>query len=197
MLIRPANSGDRDEMYRICLVTGAGGSDATGLYRYPSLLGDVFVGPYLALSPQFCFVVDSGGGAAGYVLGALDSREFALRCAADWWPARREEYRLARPVPGDPDSALLHWVANPPPVPEFVDLYPSHLHIDILPTLQGGGWGRLLLTRLFDTLRAQGSIGVHLGVAVSNDNARGFYRHLGFRDIDGDERTIWMGLDLG
>lgn len=194
MSIRPYEPADRDALYAVCLRTGDSGSDATGRYFHPEVLGDVFVGPYLALQPQFAFVVDVGAGAQGYVLGALDSAEFAERCETDWWPARREQYAGASVPDGFADAWVLRWIAAPPAVPAFAGHYPSHLHIDLLPEVQGGGWGRLMLERLFAALRAADSPGVHLGVGRRNANAIGFYRHLGFEELTEDADTLWLGL---
>lgn len=194
MSIRPYEPADRDALYEVCLRTGDSGSDATGRYFLPTLLGDVFVGPYLALQPEFAFVVDVGAGAQGYVLGALDSAEFAARCEAEWWPARRERYAGTIVPDGFTDPWVLRWITAPPAVPPFADRFPSHLHIDLLPDVQGGGWGRLMLERLFTALRAAGSPGVHLGVGRGNMNAIGFYRHLGFEELAEDADTLWLGL---
>ena len=78
----------------------------------------------------------------------------------------------------------------------MVAAYPSHLHVDLLPAAQGGGDGRRLLETLFDALRAAGSTGVHLGVARDNARAVGFYRHLGFTELDGDDGGLTLGLRL-
>lgn len=194
MSIRRYEPTDRDALYEVCLRTGDSGKDATGKYFFPELLGDVFVGPYLALQPQFAFVVDVGAGAQGYVLGALDSLEFAARCEEEWWPPRRAEYAAAIVPEGYADGWVLRWIESPPPVPEFAAQYPSHLHIDLLPQVQGGGRGRGMIERLFDELRSAGSPGVHLGVGRNNANAIGFYRHLGFTELSEDADTLWLGL---
>lgn len=194
--IRAAAAADRDALYDICVRTGASGADASGLFRYPMLLGDVFVGPYLALEPDFTFVAAGPGGPLGYALGTPDSTAFAERCEVAWWPERRRVYADVAADPESRDAWLLRWVESPPDVPAFVDRFPSHLHIDLLPALQGGGWGRRLLEALFAALRRVGSSGVHLGVASDNDRAIGFYRHLGFGEVESDDGTLWMGLPL-
>lgn len=191
--IRPAAATDRAALYDICVRTGASGSDATGLYRYPDLLGDVFVGPYLELEPEVSFVVDGQAGLEGYVLGAVDTAEFDRRCEREWWPAKRRQYAAVAAPPESRDSWLLRWIQSPPTTPEFVADYPSHLHIDLLPSLQGGGWGRRLIDTLCGALEARGSHGVHLGVGADNANAIGFYRHVGFVEIKADGPTLWMG----
>lgn len=204
-LVRPGDDGpirryrptDRADLYQVCLRTGDSGWDATGRIDQPALLGDVFVGPYLQRHPELAFVVaDATGRAGGYVLGALDSEVFARWCAQQWWPLLRERYR-----DGDRDSQrmdgwLLRWIDTPPPVPRFAARYPSHLHIDLLPGWQSGGWGRRLIERLLTELRDRGSPGVHLGVSPDNERAIGFYRHLGFVDLGYDDGAVWWGLSL-
>ena len=54
--IRPYRPSDLDELYRICLLTGDAGQDATALYQDPRLLGHIFAaptgGPDCAAAPQ-------------------------------------------------------------------------------------------------------------------------------------------------
>lgn len=196
MNIRPYRPGDEPALYEICLRTGDSGADATGRYADPSLLGHLYVGPYLALAPQFAFVLDNAGTPVGYVLGALDTTAFEAACEASWWPALRRRY----PDPGQPGTAderlavLIHH--RPVPSREITDRYPSHLHIDLLPAAQGQGHGRALMARLFDALGAAGSPGVHLGVAATNERAIGFYRQLGFETLETFPTHLTMGRSL-
>lgn len=193
-MIRRYRPADRPELYAICVRTGASGVDATDRIERPDLLGDVFVGPYLALEPGLAFVVDRGAGPEGYVLGTGDSAAFAARCERSWWPALRARYRG---ISGDPalmDPWLLSWIRKPPDVPALAAEYPGHAHIDLDPGLQGGGFGRLLIERLIAELTARGCPGMHLGVGRANTRAIGFYSHLGFTELDADERTIWLGM---
>lgn len=194
--IRSAVPSDRDALYDICVRTGDAGADATELYRYPELLGDVFVGPYLQLEPDLAFVVAGAAGPEGYILGALDTRRFDERCERQWWPGRRRAYADVVAGADGLDAWLLGWIAFPPATPAFAADYPSHLHIDLLPTAQGGGWGRRLVRTLCAALLERGSRGVHLGVGATNDKAIGFYRHLGFTDLEATGTTRWMGLSL-
>ena len=61
--------------------------------------------------------------------------------------------------------------------------HPSQLHIDLLPRLQASGLGSQMTKMLIAALRDQGSPGVHLHVPRSNQNAAGFYRHIGFTEL--------------
>lgn len=184
----------------MCLRTGASGEDATGLYTDPDLLAEVYVGPYVVLEPALATVLDDGTGAAeGYVLGALDTREFEARCESEWWPALRERYPLGSATAGSADDRVVQLIHDPPVAPDHVVRdHPSHLHVDLLPRWQGGGWGRKLLERLFDQLAAAGSTGVHLGVGSGNERAIGFYRRLGFTTLeDGIPGVLFLGRRLG
>ena len=64
MDIRQATKADQERLYEICVLTGDSGKDATGIFEQPDLLGDIWVGPYLHLSPEHCFVVQSETGVA-------------------------------------------------------------------------------------------------------------------------------------
>lgn len=194
--IRLATPADTARLYDICVRTGDSGSDASARYLYPELLGDVFVGPYLRLEPELTYVVDGPAGPEGYVLGALDTEQFNRRCDDEWWPEKRRQYAGAEVRADLNDEWLLRWIAMPPPAPDFAADFPSHLHIDLLPSLQGGGWGRRLVEVFCAAVRARGSRGVHLGVGAANARAIGFYRHLGFVDICSDTTTRWMGLSF-
>lgn len=50
------------------------------------------LGPCLALSPEYGFVLEDELGVCGCVLGILDVRSFAKRCQASWLPAMRDKY---------------------------------------------------------------------------------------------------------
>jgi len=168
-------------MYDICLRTGASGEDATGEYRDPNLLGAVFVGPYVRLAPSLAFVGEDESGVAGYVLGVPDTRPFEKACEREWWPALRARYPLGTFPPNSPDDRILRLIHSPPEASEdVVERYPAHLHIDLLPRLQGRGYGRRLLGTLFTALAEAGAPAVHLGVGLANTNAIAFYEHVGF-----------------
>jgi ribosomal protein S18 acetylase RimI-like enzyme len=57
-----------------------------------------------------------------------------------------------------------------------------------------------MVARIMDTLRGNGSPGVHLGVSTLNTRAQGFYRRLGFAELtrvgSGGDGCIYMGRRL-
>jgi ribosomal protein S18 acetylase RimI-like enzyme len=195
--IRPYRPDDLDALYDICLRTGAAGSDATELMADHRLLGELFVAPYAVLEPEHAFVIDDGrGGVGGYVVGAADTRAFEARCESEWWPALRIRYPAGTGDAGL-DRLFIAYLHSGHTAPDgIVATYPSHLHIDLLPPFQAGGWGRRMMTTLFDALRADGSPGVHLSMSTANERAAGFYRHLGMTELAADAMTLWFGQTL-
>ena len=197
MHIRPFQPGDTADLYRVCLRTGDAGEDATGLYADPALLGEVYVGPYLALEPQAALVVDADGVASAYALCAPDTAAFQLRCAQEWWPPLRARYPLGSFPAGSPDDELVRVIHDPPRAdPGLLEDYPAHLHIDLLPAVQGRGLGGALMRDLLDARTREGVPGIHLEVATGNTRAIGFYRHLDFTTLRVAGDTMIMGLRL-
>lgn len=196
--LRPYRAGDRNAVYDICVRTGAAGEDATHLLRDPALLGHVYAGPYLALAPDLAFVVEDDDGVAAYILGTADTAEFEDRMEHEWWPELRRRYPTYRADAGAVfDDLLIALMHSPVRTQEgLMATYPSHLHIDLLPRLQGQGWGRRLIDTLLDRFRATGSRGVHLGVATANTKAQAFYHVVGFTKLDDDGVTVTFAMPL-
>jgi ribosomal protein S18 acetylase RimI-like enzyme len=194
--IRPAALHDLPGAYRVCLLTGDSGRDASTLYRNGDLLGHVYVGPYIVGRPGTELVLTDADGIAGYLLSTDDTRAFEAWAEAEWWPPLRERYPLRDDA--SRESALVRLIHQPERARDVVVReYPAHLHIDLLERTRSKGLGRSLIERLLVDLRERGIQGVHLGVAADNHNAIGFYGHLGFTVIDEDPDGPLMGMRLG
>lgn len=196
--IRAARADDAAALDDVCVRTGEAGGDATGHFERPELLADIWLRPYLALAPDLAFVlVGDDDVPVGYVLGVADTSAFEDECEQRWWPALRR--RLPRDAfpPGTRDAALVAMIHEPGrTAADVVARYPAHLHVDLLPLAQGGGYGRALLEHLFAALRERGVPGVHLGVGAANVRARAFYEHLGFEVLEEDAGGALLGLRL-
>jgi ribosomal protein S18 acetylase RimI-like enzyme len=198
--IRPYQPDDLDELYRICVQTADNGQDGTSLFRDPRLPGHVYAAPYAVFEPSLAFVAEDTGGVGGYIVAALDSQAFERRLERDWWPA----LRASHPEPSQdlaeglspPERFALHWIHHPLGTPdELARGFPSHLHINLVPRLQGQGLGPQLIATVISALRDQGSHGLHLHVRLGNQRAAGFYRHLGFAELPaGDARVFTMNF---
>lgn len=201
--IRPYAPGDLDALYDISLKTGLAGGDATHLHAEPRIIGDIYAAPYAILEPDLALVVEDTEGVAGYMLGTLDTRAFEARQDQDWWPALRARYPDPKGVPGaqrTPDQARAARIHRPVATPEpLVAAYPAHLHINLLPRLQGQGVGERLVTTWLTLIRSRGANGVHLGCNAGNHRALRFYDRYGFRRFPVDPPwpgTVWMVIDL-
>ncbi len=195
-LIRPAEPGDLEALYEVCLRTGDAGEDASRLFEDHRLLGEVYVGPYVMMPSGIGFTALVDDTPSGYVLGAIDTRRFEAECESGWWPPLRARYPdpVADPSIGDEEVvALIHEPELA--AEEVVAEYPAHLHLDLLPVLQGKGVGRIMMELLLEELRERGVPAVHLGADARNHHAIGFYEHLGFTHLD-DSDDVVMGIRL-
>jgi ribosomal protein S18 acetylase RimI-like enzyme len=194
-IIRTATLQDLPGAYRVCLLTGDAGRDATRLFRNPELLGHVFVGPYLVGQPDLASVVVDDDGVAGYGLAAADTRAFEQWTETNWWPTLRADYPVR--TDGSAEAELIASIHAPAlAADDLLDEYPSHLHLDLVERVRGQGYGRRLIERVLAQLREGGSSGVHFHVASSNANAVEFYRHLGFGELERRTDSIVMGVCL-
>ncbi|NTV39335.1 MAG: GNAT family N-acetyltransferase [Demequinaceae bacterium] len=185
--IRPATPADEEQIARICLLTGADGGDAAGRFGDDVALADVYALPYLYCPSCFVWVVDIGGEARGYVVAAADTRAFQEWFSTEWWPARGPLHTART----DGDAWLLPAAADPNRcLSEAVAEFPAHLHIDLLPELQGAGWGRRLIDTLLAQLAEQGVEGVHLVAPRANVAAQAFYPKVGFAPVGEDDVTV-------
>lgn len=166
----------------MCRRTADAGQDATGMYSDDDLMPDIFAGPYLEFEPELAFVVDTDGRVAGYLLAVSDTRAFV-----DWyrseWLSRLSRFEQVEPRV-TPEDAIVGLGYRPERmlIPE-IEEYPAHLHIDLLPELQGQGLGRELVRTLLAALSERGIRNVHLAMDPDNRAARAFYDRLGFREL--------------
>lgn len=203
-VLREYRAGDEPGAYHVCLKTGDSGADGEPFYREdPDALARVYVGPYLAYCPDLALILEDATGICGYALAAADSRAYYQRYLREWQPDLCRRF----PAPqGDPSRwsrvQQIHHLYHHPDVycPEPYDVYPAHLHIDLLPRAQGRGLGRTMIGELLGRLQRRGVPGVHLGTSTRNPRAHQFYLRLGFQELlrtgDPADGTIYMGLRL-
>lgn len=200
--IRPVVKTDTPSLYSIALKTGDAGRDATALYKDPKMVGHIYAAPYAIFDPKSCFVAEDDEGVAGYIVGTRNTVAFAELLETEWWPLLRPQYEDPSDIPFDewtPDQLRAFLIHNPAKTPQrIVDTYPSHLHINLLPRLQGQGVGVQLIDKFLQAMDMAGSRGVHLGVAPSNERAIYFYRNYGFKEqpMGKNAHTIWFTMVL-
>jgi ribosomal protein S18 acetylase RimI-like enzyme len=203
MLIRPSVDSDVPYLYDICLKTGDAGKDASALFRDPHLLGHYYAAPYHFFDPSLCFVVEEDHTPQGYIVAAGDSAAFYQWLEQGWMPPLRRRYSAPFP-PGWARSVyeqrlidqLRQSAALPVGAYPWLSRYPAHLHINLLPPIQGKGQGKALLHTLFAELGRRNIPGVYLGVSEGNTAARGFYDKTGFSVLREEVWGITMGKEL-
>lgn len=194
--IRPFHVGDEPALTEICLRTADGGGDATGVLGDDTIWADIFVLPYVARHPDAAFVVATDDGrVAGYAVAAPDTRAFAEWFRTEWWPAHGA--RFARPGATAREREILGYADRRSGAGEaYAEEYPAHLHIDLLPELQGQGWGRRLIAEVIAALRAQGVPALHLVATAENAGALVFYDRVGFHRLPSEPGSQAFGTRL-
>ncbi|WP_298976517.1 GNAT family N-acetyltransferase [uncultured Roseobacter sp.] len=199
--IRKATPADADAFYRISLETGHLGGDATHLYADPKMMGHIYSAPYLRFEPDLAFVLGREKKVAGFCVGTADTSRFETLLEAEWWPPLRAQYpkpNQALRATWSADARRGHMIHMPETAPaEVAARFPAHIHLNLLPVLQGQGIGRRLLQHWVEVATQLGVTAVHIGANAKNPRALRFWRSQGFDEIPCPlSRTVWMGRNL-
>lgn len=182
--IRPYRPADREALYDVCARTADAGSDATGLLSDDRLWGDIFAVPYVERHPDLAWVVESADGrVVGYIVATDDTDAFRTWFRDEWWPRFHEPFPRPTEDASREDGILEYAYTRGPGVDVNVAEYPAHLHIDLLPEVQGQGLGRRLMATLFAELARRGVHGLQLSIDPANDAAAAFYQRLGMHPL--------------
>ena len=197
--LRGFQSNDLPALYAISLATGHAGNDAARIYRDPDLVGHIYSAPYALLAPELALVAIDAQGMAGFAVGVLDTAAWEDRLERLWWPRLRERYPAPVQTPGEepsPDARRIAMIHRPERVPVAIAAaYPAHLHLNLLPRIQGQGTGGVLLEAWLDLA---GRPAVHVGVNAGNERALAFWRARAFQVLEGPAgRMVWMGRKAG
>ncbi len=195
--IRPFRAGDEPALAEICLRTGDEGGDATGVLADDDLWAEVFVLPYVARHPETAFVVQSDDGrVVGYIVGVPDTRAFEDWFHDVWWPRFADRWPEPDEERSRQDGILRYAYGRRAGAEPYGDEYPAHLHIDLLPEVQGLGWGGRLIATLTGALRARGVTGVHLAASLGNTRALAYYPRVGFTPLPSHPGVQAFGMSL-
>jgi ribosomal protein S18 acetylase RimI-like enzyme len=182
--IRTARPSDEASILDICLRTADRGQDGSKNYSDPRLPGLVWALPYVRFCPENASVLIQGDEVMGYCVAARDTQAYEQRLAEEWWPMLKAELQGFSAGTEQDENVLAYILEAPRTSRKVTDLYPAHLHINLLPKLQKGGHGSRLLQHQLQSLSVCGATGVHLGVDPRNEIVMGFYSKFGFVEID-------------
>jgi ribosomal protein S18 acetylase RimI-like enzyme len=195
--IRPFRAGDEPALAEICLRTADAGVDATGVLDDDDLWAEVFVLPYVARHPEFAFVVEADDGrVVGYIVSAPDTAAFEEWFRTEWWPRHAARWPRPEVERSRQDGILLYAYGRRAGAEPYSERYPAHLHIDLLPEAQGGGWGRKLIGTLIAKLQRHGVPGLHLVASADNTGAIAFYPRVGFTPLPSHDGVQAFGRSL-
>jgi len=192
--IRPASLADLPYIYHICLKTGLSGKDASDFVQDPYILGQYFAVPYLHFEIDLCFVVTNDHIPVGYIVGVSNTEAFNTWMNNRWLPKIQLLYPAAETYKSDLEKFVYGIINRECILQDFLQGYPGHLHIDLLPQIQGQGVGRKLLEKFIFQLKKNGSVGVHLSVGEKNSGAIKFYEKCGFLHLKRQSAAIFMGI---
>ncbi|XP_048391166.1 protein O-GlcNAcase isoform X2 [Stegostoma tigrinum] len=159
---------------------------------YPDLIGDRFLGHFLALSPDYCFVLEDEDGVCGCVSGALEVRSFLKGCEAAWFPAMQEKYSKPTALHNlTPTQEMIMFFHNKNP--SFPDSllyhFPSLLQLNAPPHMLDSSEARNLVICLMSALKANGSQGVFCELKASDKEQLELHVSLGFLELPGAEAS--------
>lgn len=198
--IRKYCERDKDALGAICVLTGNAGADATGRHSDEELLPYLYLYPYLAHGPSWAWVSEIEGKPVGYLVATPDVVAFKRWWLQEWAPILQERFPKEEVRNwSEQDRSLLRDLLRPE-MSDWEGAYPAALHVNLLDEAQGRGFGKSLIEVLTAALRSESVPGVALGVDARNENAIGFYKHLGFKVLQeqktaGETTGYTMGKD--
>jgi ribosomal protein S18 acetylase RimI-like enzyme len=192
LAIRKATEADTEALFRVCILTSDAGKSGLALHFFPELPGLTYAVPYLTRKATWAYVLEEEDTkeVVGYVVGAYDTRAYEEDVINNWFPIHAIRYRCRLPLDNlkikPNDKSYLQRYQDPKCYRAFyanVAFSPAHLHINILEKHQGKGWGRRMIGKAVEHLKEMGLDGLWVGIDPRNDEARRFYRKMGFKEI--------------
>lgn len=191
--IRNAQIKDIPQMENICLVTGKAGSDASELYNNKRLLGQIYCTPYVMYDTTPCLVVaDDNDDVHGYIIGCFNTEKFYKWVNEEFFP----NVDISGENKTEGEANLKSIIKKGLILSDIDKEYTSHLHIDLLPSLQGQGMGRKLMEAFWDILKNNGVKKLSLGMSKENIGAFHFYQKLGFSILKNESWGYIFGKEL-
>lgn len=182
MKIRKYQADDKVKCQRICLETYKGRRNA----KKDKVLLLLYNDYYTENEPENTFVLAEEENVCGYILTSESFLRYEKIFRADYLPSLKKisfmQYLLKK------FSLRIER--------KLASEYPAHLHIDILSSHTGSGYGSEMINLALNSLREKGVKGIFLGVGSRNEKAIKFYRKHGFDPILRLPSVIYMAEKL-
>lgn len=170
MQIRQLKNSDIESVREICFLTARG----KRISLNKDLCCTLFCDYYVHFEPSNCFVLTAENDLpVGYVLCSQDYDLYYKTYMENFYDKLKSLSKHEAFLKKHEKLFLK----------KIVSSYPAHLHIDVLDSYQGKGFGKGLIRKLIDSLKSKGIKGVHLIVGASNKGAIKFYYKLGFKKV--------------
>lgn len=196
--IRPYLASDEKNVYDLCRRLHLARFSAThcdlenSLHSFPDLIGDIYFGPFITLSPELCFVVEDDHSVVGFSSAAVDAKDLLRRIQVAWLPEMRAKYPdLAQWNPTDPVTIPVHLKDLAISLQRLqLDLpadvltsHPSQLRMGLSNSVIDHSVSKRLLTCAVAALRANGSSGCHVQLTNRDSSSMELYSRLGFIEL--------------
>lgn len=199
--IRPFIPSDESEIYEICVKTCHDGTDAMiTLPSCPDLVGDCFVGGFLALNAEFCFVVeDDFSRLCGYIVCTPNAKIFKNQLEMSWREEMKRKYPLSliepesnRETMRSAVSELIHELHfNEADLDEQVyRKFPALIRMNILISVCDPNVAKRLLVCALSALKMHCVTGVHVPVPIDDQYMRNFFSKLGFAELPTEQQVL-------
>jgi protein O-GlcNAcase/histone acetyltransferase len=193
--VRPYTPADEGAVFNVCKELYSGFQENCDFCAYHDLVPDLLLGGFTTTSPAHCFILEDEEGICGYVVAAVDAKEYYKKLEIAYLPAMREKYSLVEHQEelSPAKDAIGSFYEFKPVLPECVYTHhPSLVRIGVSPRCKDPSASRRLLAVAFAALKASGSRGVHIPLHISEDTPVGkeFYAKHSFFNIHvADEPT--------
>lgn len=189
--IREATPADENGIGEVAYLTGFFGESAERYFPDQQLFVDLWVHPYFAGGGRVAFVVEQGDKIVGYILGAPDQAVYSravLRIVFGRVLPNAVLGRYRQQL-----KIIFYFIRTllfPSPHADW-NLFPAHLHLNLLPEARGFGLSGPLLGRFLARLQELGVRGVQLSTTLENTVALKVYQKQGFMLVAAKRTAFW------
>lgn len=196
--IRNVKKTDEEALIDICFITGD--TSLKRIFPEPRLFSHFWCLYYLWYEPEYCFVAEDTekNKVIGYIISTKDTIKQEKDFAEKMGPLvknRMKEVKVRTLISKIYAHFIIHKSLSKKRR-KMLEIYPAHLHINILPEYQRQGIGHRLMGTLEQHLIKNDIPGFHLEVGVKNDIGISFYKKFGLEYISKNQFSIVFAKKL-